>query len=104
MKKLHTTQNRVFLYLLKSMLEKNGIQCLLKNEEVAGQAAGELPPVVAKPELWVMSDNDYPAAYELVQAELAHQSQPKHAWVCPKCKEKLEGQFEVCWNCGEGKA
>ncbi|MFT5469655.1 MAG: putative membrane protein YvbJ [Verrucomicrobiales bacterium] len=21
-------------------------------------------------------------------------------WVCPKCGEELEPQFELCWNCG----
>lgn len=24
-------------------------------------------------------------------------------WICKKCKEEIEDQFEVCWNCGSDK-
>ena len=24
-------------------------------------------------------------------------------WQCPKCKEKLEDSFDVCWNCGTSR-
>lgn len=99
MKKLHVTSNRVLLFLLKSRLEEKGINCLIKNQEYAGQAAGDLPPSAVMPELWVMNDDDYDVAMELVRDELAHQSQTKQPWICPKCKEKLEGQFDICWKC-----
>ncbi len=23
----------------------------------------------------------------------------KPMWVCEKCKEKIEGNFDTCWNC-----
>ncbi|MGQ0637085.1 MAG: hypothetical protein ACT4QC_20945 [Planctomycetaceae bacterium] len=24
-------------------------------------------------------------------------------WACPKCSEQVEGNFEVCWNCGTSR-
>jgi hypothetical protein len=24
-------------------------------------------------------------------------------WACPKCTERLEDEFETCWNCGTSK-
>ena len=100
MKKLYTTADRILLYLLKSRLEEKGIQCLIKNEDYVGPAAGEVPPVVARPELWVMVDATYAEGKALVQEELLHRSQPKKSWHCTHCNEVMEGQFEVCWKCG----
>lgn len=104
MKKLYTTPNRVFLYLLKASLEQSGIHCFIKNEDVAGQAAGELPPAVAMPEIWIMSDENFSDAQALLNTELQHYSSSKPSWNCANCQEKLEGQFDVCWKCGTEKS
>ena len=104
MQKIYTTENRVFVYLLKSKLAANGIDCIIKNEEVSGPAAGEIPPVVAKPELWVIDDEQYSLATHIIKEELAAFSLPKKEWHCPQCGEYLEGQFDVCWKCGHSKA
>jgi hypothetical protein len=96
MKKLYSSQNRVFLYLLKACLEDKKINCFFKNE--SPPAAGEVPPMIAWPEIWIMNDSDFAAATECVEAELARPAAA--AWQCPKCHEKLEGQFEICWKCG----
>ncbi len=84
---------------LKGVLESNNIACLLRNEYLSG-GAGELPINETWPELWVLNDEDLPRARELVDAALAAGKQPARAWVCPRCGELLEGQFEFCWNCG----
>ncbi len=104
MKKIYTTENRVLLYLLKAKLTENCILSIIKNEEVSGPAAGEIPPVVAKPELWVMDDQQYSLATNLIKDELATLSTTKKEWVCPQCGEYLEGQFDVCWKCGHSKS
>lgn len=103
MKKIYSSNNRVLLYILKDRLEAAGIHCLLKNQDVAGQAAGELPPVVAKPELWVMKDNDFDQAKRLVEEEMDEQQQNKPDWCCNHCGEVIEGQFDICWNCDSSK-
>lgn len=100
MQKIYSTENRVALYLLKAKLEEKNIQCLIKNEAPAGPAAGEIPPVMAYPELWIIDDQYYSEASAILQKELSTLSLAKKSWQCPQCKEVLEGQFNVCWKCG----
>jgi predicted RNA-binding Zn-ribbon protein involved in translation (DUF1610 family) len=97
MKKLYGSQNRVLLYLVKSRLDDLKINSFMKNE--TPPAAGEVPPMIAWPELWVMDDERFTAAEQCLQEELTS-NKLQHDWVCPKCGEKLEAQFEICWKCG----
>jgi hypothetical protein len=98
MKKLYRSQNRVTIYLLKEALESQGIVCFIKNENPP--LAGEIPPAIACPELWSMDDEQYTKAKTIIANELAQQTTPKDAWTCPACSENLEGQFDLCWQCG----
>ena len=100
MRKIYTSENKVKIYLLKSSLEQNGIQCFIKNENPP--LAGEIPPVMAWPELWVMNDEDLPGAEKIIQSEIESDPKTKNKWTCPGCGELLEGQFEICWKCGSG--
>ena len=100
MEKLLVADDRTQLYLLKSILESEGIICFIKNEYPP--AAGELPPVSARPELWVMDNQYYEKAMQLIQANSLPLT-PSKPWKCPRCGEQLEGQFTTCWNCGTDK-
>lgn len=97
MKILYSSQNRVLLYLIKSRLEEKRIHSFIKNEN---PPAGEIPPMIAWPELWVMDDQDFDAAKRCLQTELSNNETDAAAWACPKCHEKLEAQFKICWKCG----
>jgi len=103
-KKLYTSENRILLYLLKAKLEAQQIFSIMKNEAVSGPAGGEVPPVVAKPELWIIEDKDYPVAERILNEELSTLAKPAKSWECPACHETLEGQFDVCWNCGHSRS
>lgn len=100
MEKLFSSSNTVELYLLKSLLESEGIICFIKNEYPP--AAGELPPVSAMPELWVMDNRQDGHAMKLLQ-ENSLLSQTSLPWKCPRCNEQLEGQFTTCWHCGKDR-
>jgi hypothetical protein len=56
--------------------------------------------MIAWPQSWVMDDSQLARAQQCIQEELVKRSEINNAWQCPKCHEKLEGQFESCWNCG----
>ncbi len=101
MRKIYSAESLTILYLLKSKLESQNIGCFIKNEEPP--VAGEIPPIIAWPELWVLDDNQYIAALNIVQGELSELTKIKSPWQCPNCKEHLEGQFDVCWKCGQSK-
>ncbi len=104
MKKIYSSENRVFIYLLKAKLEEQNIVCLIKNADISGPAAGEIPPVVAKPELWIMDDNQYLLANQILQEALSKHATIQSSWDCPQCHEHIEGQFDVCWNCGQSRS
>lgn len=101
MKKLISLDDRTQLYLLKSILESEDIICFIKNEYPP--AAGELPPISAMPELWIVNNNQYDQAMALIQENLLS-PQPSISWTCPQCGEELEGQFTTCWRCGVNKS
>ena len=100
MKKLHTFTHRERGYatLLKERLEGEGIDCLLRNDELS-TALGEIPFVECYPELWVVDDEVLPRARLLLEQWLAEAGETPADWQCA-CGELLEGQFSSCWKCG----
>lgn len=98
MKKVHSAENSVELGFIKGMLEQDGINCLVKNQNLSG-ALGEIPPLECWPELWVCDDRDFALASKIVDTALAPSSGNNLPWLCG-CGESIEGQFTACWSCG----
>ena len=85
--------------ILKAALESHGIACEIRGEHLGG-AAGELPPGETWPELWTLDDRKLEQAIQIVQEALQPPESTSWPWTCPQCREELESQFSVCWNCG----
>jgi len=85
--------------MLKSQLEAEGIACVTRNESIA-IAYGTIPRQECVPELWVLHDEDYARAEELMAEWKDPSNLLTEPWVCPGCGEELEGQFASCWQCG----
>jgi putative signal transducing protein len=83
--------------MFKSLLDDAGIPSLIRNKYLS-VAAGEVPFV--PPELWVLNDEDYPRAKEIVDAWQNAKIETHVSWVCSQCGETIEGQFSACWKCG----
>ena len=83
----------------QSILESKGIQTLVKNL-AASSIMGDVPFTEVFPELWVVHDEDYDNAMQIL-GEI-HYAQPSQAkdWRCPKCSEEVPGNFDSCWQCG----
>jgi hypothetical protein len=86
------------LQLLKSMLEREGIACVVRNELLP---KGETPPQECVPELWVLDDEDCSKAKEVMDDWRQSTTQPQASWWCAHCKEAIAGQFTSCWRCGK---
>jgi hypothetical protein len=83
---------------LKSLLEKANIPCMIRNESLS-MALGELPFTECSPEIWILNDEDYPRAKEIVDAWQNAEVETHDPWVC-RCGQTIEGQFTSCWKCG----
>ncbi len=83
---------------IKDILQEEGINCMIKNLNLAG-ALGELPPIECWPEVWVLEDDDYDRASSIVEDLIKESDEYRTSWLC-QCGEKIEGQFTECWKCG----
>lgn len=98
MKLLYSSSNALVVTHLRNLLESEGMECRMKNEFLYS-AAGEIPPTETWPELWV-GESDLDRAQAIIDEALADKSDLPQ-WHCSKCGEWIEGQFDLCWNCGE---
>ncbi len=104
MKKLRSfaLNERAQAGLLKELLEREGIACLLRNDQLSS-ALGEIPFLECLPELWVVDDEVYPRAKLLLENWLNGEEAVAEEWACPSCGEQHEGQFGACWKCGSNR-
>ncbi len=100
MKKLHTftLADRAQAGLLKELLQREGVDCIIRNEQLFA-ALGEIPFLECFPELWVVDDEVWPRGKALLDGWLKNEEDVEE-WICPSCGEQLEGQFGACWKCG----
>ena len=82
---------------LRSVLEEQGIACLVKNEYLIG-GVGELPPTECWPEVWVVDDRQEASARAIVE-EMREAGSSDDGWRCPACGEWIEPGFGACWRC-----
>lgn len=99
MKLIYSNQNPALVANIKNMLEAADIACIVRNEYASG-GVGELSFIDAWPEIWVLHDANYEAAYDMINALQARLQSTADNWICPQCHEKNDSSFEVCWQCG----
>ena len=101
MRRVYSSQNTMMVGLVKGILDNGGIDCLLKNQ-ILSSGMGELPLNECWPEVWVTHDGDYDKATQIINEFLAGDGRKEISWHC-SCGELLEGQFEICWRCGQAR-
>ena len=97
MKLVYTHENRFLVLNAKNIVDAAGIDTTLKNEYAAG-AAGDLAPLDAWLELWVLNNDEYEQAFALIEYAFSQQNEYTQ-WTCAHCKEVNEATFDVCWSC-----
>jgi len=98
MQRIYTAPNASMMYILKDMLERRGIECTVRGEGLMG-AAGELAPVDAWVELYVINDEDKTVALRVVEEFMGNSDSTREDWQCPSCKVLVPAEFGVCWQC-----
>ncbi len=102
MKQIFVSQHLVEAEMRKEQLEQAGIRCMIKNQRTSG-LAGEIPFAEVFPEVWVLHDQDYDRARQLIEDEAALLRSNHGHWTCSGCGERHESQFNACWKCGQDK-
>jgi hypothetical protein len=102
MRRLYQAKDRIEAQFLRDFLDRHLVAATVLGDYLSG-AAGELP-VNIFPTVWVIDDEDFPRAQELL-ARFREEStvQVGPDWVCPQCGEPVEGGFDLCWNCGHSR-
>lgn len=102
MKQVFVSQSLIEVEMRKEWLEQAGIRCTIKNQRISG-LAGEIPFTETFPEVWVLDDQDYDRARQLLEEETELPSSSQDFWICPGCSERHGGSFGACWKCGQEK-
>jgi hypothetical protein len=102
MRPLYQAKDRIEAQFLRDFLDRHLIRAAVLGDYLAG-AAGELP-VNIFPTVWVIEDADLPRAQELLASFLAGPAAAGPDWTCPSCGERVEGGFDLCWNCGRSRS
>lgn len=69
MKRIHSSLNTVELSMLKDMMEREGIDCILKQENLSA-LAGIISPAHCMAELWLLNDEQLEKAQEIIDEYL----------------------------------
>lgn len=83
--------------IIADLLRAEGIDAHMFNQN-AQSAAGEIPPAVAGPQVWVVDDDLLDRARRLIAAFQA--APAPGARRCPHCGEENPANFLSCWSCG----
>ncbi len=83
----------------RDLVEAAGIPTMLRNEHLV-HGVIEIPIPEFYPNLCVMNDADYEAAWKIIDAHIANEkSDHGPDLICPKCGEKNPGNFAECFSC-----
>lgn len=84
--------------LVADLLRTAGLDVRIFNQN-AQSAAGEIPPAVAGPQVWVVEDACLERARALI-AEFQARPMPVGTRRCRHCGEESPSNFLSCWACG----
>ena len=107
LKKIYEADGPGDAHVLRGLLEVEGIDSVIRGDDMVPLQGGSLFHVETRPSLWVLDDDadryaravaiaDEYAARKLAPAEM----EGAGAWRCPSCGETVEEQFTACWSCG----
>ena len=97
--RVYTADNPPEAVFIRGLLEAEGIPVRLKSMELWTAAVEIYFAEGARPSVWVPNRAREEAERVLAQRDRSGIGRP---WVCA-CGERLDGQFTVCWRCGESR-
>ena len=102
MKRVFSGQDPLVAGNIRNLLSSEGIESEMRTPFLAA-ALGDIPVSECWSEVWILNDEDSERAAAVVRAATGPEGPPGASWKCSKCGEEIEGQFEVCWQCGAAR-
>ena len=98
--RVYVARQRFDAYVVADRLNQAGIRAHVFNEHMSS-IAGDVPPDVAQPQVWLDDAADHARALAVLRE---HESAGKRVGVvfCRGCGEENPATFEICWSCGAG--
>ena len=97
MKLVYLARDPLDAQVVRGALQSTGIDAQVRGESLWG-VRGQLPVSAdTAPSVWV-SDADQQAALSLI-ARRGLTLAGLASWLCSRCGEEIEGQFDSCWRC-----
>jgi len=108
LKKLYTAKGIGDAHVMRGLLESADINAVIRGDGVVPLQGGNLMlNIEVRPSVWVLEDDKYSQAREIVSDYVARQgetpAQAVETWSCSCCGERVEQQFSECWNCGTNR-
>jgi hypothetical protein len=98
--KIYSSMNGAEVHHFRNVLEGRGIECEVRGED-RRTAMGDLPITECWIELWLVDEARSAEAKALIDGATIDEG---IAWTCAGCGETIDGQFDVCWQCGTERA
>ena len=96
--KLKTVYSEMEAQVLTTHLKDENIENLIEKDDVGGLH----PHLQATKGVDILvREVDFDKAKKIIEIK---EENKKDTWVCKNCNEVHEGQFIVCWNCGEQRS
>ena len=105
MKEVYENSDLTMVSFCKSILEGEGIDCFIRNENTRSfgmDILGYNQAPTHDPVLCIADDSELERAQSLINRYARHNDLPPALsadWQCPQCKESVPASFESCWNC-----
>ena len=102
--KLYVAANAADAHILRGLLEQEGIQAIVRGDDIVPLQGGNLFKMETRPSVWVFDDEHVARARELADdfGRPAASDRPPATWTC-RCGKAVEDQFSDCWSCGRPK-
>ncbi|MGR5235356.1 putative signal transducing protein [Vibrio alfacsensis] len=98
--KIFVARNPTEAHIVCELLKTEQIACEVRGEGMFG-LKGELPfGEDTDPFIWLLLPEQQLMAKAIIDAYQKQTERQYRDWQCPQCKEKNEGQFGACWQCG----
>lgn len=94
---LKTVYSLIEAQIITTQLKDKDIDSLIEKDDVGGMYPNL--QTIEGVKVFVKKE-DLEKAKKIIEIK---EDSNKTKWICKKCHEKHEGQFLVCWNCGEAR-